>query len=162
MLAARTDERLTILESRQYFSIPVTCVKPTSPRPFDRLSRNALCNDARPILHHGRLLVLGKAAPFFLSPCGVVREKSRALKIDRGLRNLSRKVPTACPNCLRSCVYDTALSNAPWTRPTIYATIPMPMPMHCPYSPLEEVCLIAGLLQIEVSEPQETLNQSSP
>lgn len=46
--------------------------------PFDRLSRNALCNDARPILYRGRLL--DDAAPFFLSLCGIVLEKSRALE----------------------------------------------------------------------------------
>jgi hypothetical protein len=87
-------------------------------RPFDRLSRGAQCNDARPILRHGRLL--GKAAPFFLSPCGIVREKSCALKVDRSLRNLERHAlegthwlsELLALVCIRNCLVECALGEA--------------------------------------------------
>jgi hypothetical protein len=87
LLAGRTGERLTIFESRQYFSIPVSRVKPTPP------VHSIACPETRCATTLAQYFAMAaslvKAAPF-LSPCGIVREKSHALKFDRSLRNRER------------------------------------------------------------------------
>ena|SRR5258707_10395976 len=109
------NKRLMIFESHQYFSIPVSCMKPMPP------AHSIACPETHPILHHGCLL--RKAAPFFLSPHGIVCEKLRTFEVNGSLCDLEHHALEGTYQlskllvliCIRGCLVKCSLGEAKWS-----------------------------------------------
>lgn len=116
----------SLFESRQYFSMPVSRVKPTPPAHSMALPAASWATTDE--YHFAIAASFVKFLPSsFIRDALYVRSLAASILVwtSANWNAMPWNSPTGLPNCFLWYAYATDLSNAPWARPTIWAAMPI-------------------------------------